>query len=911
MPQVNLVPLLWGLTAAYDMIPCPGASGSAIGTAESSISDPDNAQPGDCICVPSTQYNYTCPAGSFCPTATSQFNCTDGYFCPANVSQPAFCCKGFYCPTAAEMKICPSGSFCPPGVIEPITCPPLTTCEEGTGEIRPLGPIVAIFVLFIVLFIGKSLQGYYNEYSDSRKEKHVREFAQTAELLDEDEHDRNTIIRQKSLVSESKLGGSAMTEEKKEQKDGKDEGVPTIEDTKDDFRTVTTAAGPDEPTFDIRYEDLWLTLRNGRTIMKGVSGKIRKGRTTAIMGPSGAGKSTLINLIMGKAKRSKGKIFINDKEDELWHYSKLVGFVPQEDVMLNTLTVYDIIRFSADYRLPSALNHLERRKLSLETLKFLEIDHVINSIIGTAKRRGISGGQRKRVNIGMELTANPKVLFLDEPTSGLDAVTSLTLAKLLKKLARTNDMPVAAIIHSPSADTFNQFDDFTLLGAGGQMIYTGPTDRCAEYMESIGFKLPEDENPADFFIEVSMGKIQQILDPEVLLGVDKKVSVEKKETKAVAFGPRFNPKELFPLWISKGAPFRPEKLKELSDPDKADAAPEHQTEHQLPKWREEMNHFGESYKEYWIEVWEEFYQWVRTFGGSQERVIRQTPNDFFVYFICFRRTYIQIYRDGSWVYGLFLHAGLGLFLSVMGTTPFVGPLPNRACESGPTALLQSCVLPLENNFLNIGVFASWAISFAGMTEGILTFGPEQVVFWRHASHELNTIPYFLAKISLDLPRMVLDSLLFWFGIRAGYVSLGSQTDFFGFIFMNYWVGYSMGYFLSMVAEPRNRSLYAVIFAMMWTLIFSGVVVSLPNVEEEYTKGLSWIWDVSPTRWGTEAFYVNEIKYYDYLNIGPDLDLKDYKTGNIGKAFGAMFGIGLFWQFITFLLIKLLNRDKRK
>ena len=97
-------------------------------------------------------------------------------------------------------------------------------------------------------------------------------------------------------------------------------------------------------------------------------------------------------------------------------------------------------------------------------IKSLGIDHVKNSIIGNEETRGISGGQRKRVNIGMELVAEPSILFLDEPTSGLDSSTAFEVVSNLKKIAIKQGLTVAAVIHSPSPSTFKEFDDLLLLG---------------------------------------------------------------------------------------------------------------------------------------------------------------------------------------------------------------------------------------------------------------------------------------------------------------------------------------------------------------------------------------------------------------------------------------------------------------
>jgi hypothetical protein len=142
------------------------------------------------------------------------------------------------------------------------------------------------------------------------------------------------------------------------------------------------------------------------------------------------------------------------------------------------------------------------------------MSHVANATIGNEEERGISGGQRKRVNIGMELVAEPSVLFLDEPTSGLDSSTSFDVCHNLRNLARQQGLTVAAVIHSPSPATFRQFDDFLLLGKGGRIVYMGPREEALAYFESIGFTCPPDESPSDFFMDVVSGLVPSEYSPD-------------------------------------------------------------------------------------------------------------------------------------------------------------------------------------------------------------------------------------------------------------------------------------------------------------------------------------------------------------------------------------------------------------
>merc|ERR1712157_594121 len=125
----------------------------------------------------------------------------------------------------------------------------------------------------------------------------------------------------------------------------------------------------------------------------------------------------------------------------------------------------------------------------------MQIDHIQNQIVGGVEERGISGGQRKRVNIGIELVAQPSVLFLDEPTSGLDASSSLAVCVSLKKMCELG-MSSIMVIHQPRFSLFTLFDDVLLLGKGGQTVYLGPSLGVKPYFESLGFEMPPDENPA-------------------------------------------------------------------------------------------------------------------------------------------------------------------------------------------------------------------------------------------------------------------------------------------------------------------------------------------------------------------------------------------------------------------------------
>ncbi|KAJ3267878.1 hypothetical protein HDV01_003865 [Terramyces sp. JEL0728] len=206
------------------------------------------------------------------------------------------------------------------------------------------------------------------------------------------------------------------------------------------------------------------------------------------MGPSGAGKTTFLNVLSGKVNRTAGQLYINDTEGSLGMFKNIIGFVPQEDTMLREMTVRENIYHSARIRAPTSWTDQEVSTYVDALLKALQLDRVADSLIGDEYTRGVSGGQRKRVNIGMELGALPLAVFLDEPTSGLDSTSSLNVAVLLKNMAELG-LSTIAVIHQPRLEIYNEIDDILLLIPGGRTAYLGPRENAQEYFENLGYKV--------------------------------------------------------------------------------------------------------------------------------------------------------------------------------------------------------------------------------------------------------------------------------------------------------------------------------------------------------------------------------------------------------------------------------------
>lgn len=246
--------------------------------------------------------------------------------------------------------------------------------------------------------------------------------------------------------------------------------------------------------------DVSRELPNGRVILDNVSLTIFPGELVALMGPSGAGKTTLLEILTGQRTPSSGQVLVNGRD--VAHATSPVGYVPQEDVMHRDLTVYEVLYHAARLRLPSDLPAAAVREHVERLLDRMGLAHVRDTLIGGEHVRGISGGQRKRVNIAIELITEPPLLFLDEPTSGLDATSTLEVLQVLHSLA-SDGKTIVMTIHQPRVEAFQLFDMVVLLAKGGKLAYYGPAIPDVLHYFRRRSKVPAgpQTNPADYALD--------------------------------------------------------------------------------------------------------------------------------------------------------------------------------------------------------------------------------------------------------------------------------------------------------------------------------------------------------------------------------------------------------------------------
>ncbi|XP_069686844.1 ATP-binding cassette sub-family G member 1-like isoform X1 [Periplaneta americana] len=235
-------------------------------------------------------------------------------------------------------------------------------------------------------------------------------------------------------------------------------------------------------------------------ILRYVKGKFNSGRLTAILGPSGAGKTSLLNVLTGfKINGVSGSVKVNGKERNVSKFRKLSCYIKQDFAMLALLTTKETMMFAADLKLDSSISKEQKKIIVNQILEILGLEKTVNTLVGK-----LSGGEKKRLSIGVELLTNPPVMFFDEPTSGLDSLSALQITSHLKSLAEEG-RTVVCTIHQPSSQLFEMFDDVYVLSEG-QCIYNGPNKSLTDNLKEEGFHCPTFYNRADFAIEIASGQ---------------------------------------------------------------------------------------------------------------------------------------------------------------------------------------------------------------------------------------------------------------------------------------------------------------------------------------------------------------------------------------------------------------------
>lgn len=247
----------------------------------------------------------------------------------------------------------------------------------------------------------------------------------------------------------------------------------------------------------------WEINGNKQTAINKLSLRVHSGQMLAVIGSSGCGKTSLLDIITCRDEGGTitcGQILINGKPNTPKVVRKTIAHVRQDDRLLPHLTVRETLVFVAKLRLPTHFTKAQRDKRVDDVIAELRLRQCAHTRVGNDYVRGVSGGERRRVSIAVQLLWNPGILILDEPTSGLDSFTAHNLVITLSRLARGNRL-VLLSVHQPRSDIFQLFDLVVLLSSGSA-VYCGPARDMVPYFTALGYPCPRYCNPSDFYVDL-------------------------------------------------------------------------------------------------------------------------------------------------------------------------------------------------------------------------------------------------------------------------------------------------------------------------------------------------------------------------------------------------------------------------
>ncbi|XP_026429852.1 ABC transporter G family member 1-like [Papaver somniferum] len=239
-----------------------------------------------------------------------------------------------------------------------------------------------------------------------------------------------------------------------------------------------------------------------KMLLHDISGEAREGEILAILGPSGSGKSTLIDALANRISKEslKGSVTMNGETLESGVLKTISAYVMQDDLLYPMLTVEETLMFSAEFRLPRTLSKSKKLARVQDVIDELGLHDAAKTIIGDEGERGISGGERRRVSIGVDIIHDPILFFLDEPTSGLDSSCAFMVVKVLQRIARTGRIVIMSV-HQPSSRVVGLLDQLIFL-SHGETVYYGSSTNLSLFLSDFGHPIPENDEKTEFMLDL-------------------------------------------------------------------------------------------------------------------------------------------------------------------------------------------------------------------------------------------------------------------------------------------------------------------------------------------------------------------------------------------------------------------------
>ncbi len=506
-----------------------------------------------------------------------------------------------------------------------------------------------------------------------------------------------------------------------------------------------------------------------------------------------------MNSLLAREEISGGSIqFLQDGKIKLNQstVNRIVGFVPQNDILIRTLTVEQALLHSARTRLPINTSHTEIINKVDDILEKLDLTEKRHIIIGgdfDTEGIGLSMGDRKKVNIAVELVADPKVLFLDEPTTNIDASSAIIIVKILHKLS-TMGITIIAVIHQPRGEIFNYIDDLLLMVPGGKIGYQGPAKLVLEWFLKLGYKpLSERDNKTDFLLDVTCGKH---IDQFKINATENQV---KKSNFEIEFGDLDKPeiddktssgKVLWDsLWAQKGAQF-------------LDA-------NEIPQ----VSTNGEISEES-IDISNAVVDWI--------------SSQVFLVYAHFRRGVLQRIKSTNLLSFMTIHLLGGVIIGIVscGGPLLKLPIPPTYKLSCPPGAEMACRLWQRFEVGPASFLLSLVIGCITIPAAVNCFGREKEILFREASVGVSPTSYFIGKLISDIPFLCLSSFMYISPVLAIAPWRSPVGEFYlVYLLLSIFVT-AFGYVLTfLISNPDDATLAGAIISILFNL-FGGFVPRL-------------------------------------------------------------------------------------
>lgn len=612
----------------------------------------------------------------------------------------------------------------------------------------------------------------------------------------------------------------------------------------------------------LSFKDISYVLPLGTTVLNNIYGLVAPGECLAIMGGSGAGKTTLLDVLAGKNKSGtvEGTVYVNGQVLTKKNYSSIVGFVDQEDHLIPTLTVYETVLNSALLRLPRTMPYTSKVARVIEVLSELRILNIKDRVIGSDFKRGISGGEKRRVSIACELVTSPCILFLDEPTSGLDAYNARNVVDTLVKLAKNQHRTIVFTIHQPRSNIVSLFDKLLLLSEG-DLVYSGDMIKCNDYFRRNGYPCPNGYNIADYLIDITVDhkKVVKITDSE-------------------------DPHQAF---------ITAQRNSETDVTSEWEHYAVHRDEYNSPPFNKTNDEEG-TFMQFDSKLPQLFYE--SSIAAELKQEIEAT---------CEAATEFDVLRH------LLAKATFLSQLNILSSRTFKNLYRN------PRLLLTNYVLSLLMGFfcgflyynvsndisgfqnrLGLFFFILALFGFSSLT-GLHSFAEERIIFIRErANNYYHPASYYISKMVCDLlPLRVLPPIIM---LSILYPLVGLTMANNGFlkalailILFNVAVAAEVLIIGILIKDPGTSTILAVL-VLLFSLLFAGLFINSEDLKYQ-TKWMQWI---SLFHYAYEALSINEVK---------DLILKEKKYGLSIEVPGAVilstfgFEVSAFWKDLEFLV----------